>query len=40
MASQETNPISDVRGSAEFRREMVKVFVKKGLEETWRKIIS
>lgn len=40
MASQEANPISDVRGSAEFRREMVKVFVKKGLGEVWRKIIS
>jgi CO/xanthine dehydrogenase FAD-binding subunit len=32
-ASQETSPISDVRGSAEFRREMVRVFVKKGLGE-------
>lgn len=35
VASQETRPISDVRGSAEFRREMVKVFVKKGVRELW-----
>jgi CO/xanthine dehydrogenase FAD-binding subunit len=34
-ASQETSPISDVRGSAEFRREMVRVFVKKCLSELW-----
>lgn len=32
-ASQECRPISDVRGSAEFRREMVSVLVKKGLGE-------
>lgn len=36
VASQEARPISDVRGSAEFRREMVKVFVKKGVRELWR----
>jgi CO/xanthine dehydrogenase FAD-binding subunit len=33
MASEEARPISDVRGSAEFRREMVKVFVKRGVRE-------
>ncbi|HBB15506.1 MAG TPA: hypothetical protein DCZ97_00355 [Syntrophus sp. (in: bacteria)] len=33
VASQEANPITDVRGSAEYRREMVKVFVKTGIRE-------
>ena len=37
-ASMQTSPISDVRGSAEFRREMVKVFVRKGLMELCRSI--
>ena len=32
-ASEEASPISDVRGSADFRREMVKVFVKRGVRE-------
>jgi carbon-monoxide dehydrogenase medium subunit len=35
-AAAEASPISDVRGSAEFRREMVKVYVRKGLNEAWR----
>jgi carbon-monoxide dehydrogenase medium subunit len=35
MASQEARPISDVRGSAEFRREMVKVFVRRGVWHLW-----
>jgi len=34
-AGKETSPISDVRGSAEFRREMVRVFVRKGLGELY-----
>ncbi len=39
-ASGECSPISDVRGSAQFRREMVKVFVRKGLRELWTQIRS
>jgi carbon-monoxide dehydrogenase medium subunit len=33
VASQEAKPITDLRGSAEHRIEMVKVFVKRGLHE-------
>jgi carbon-monoxide dehydrogenase medium subunit len=35
VAGEEACPISDVRGSAEFRREMVKVFVRKGVRDLW-----
>ncbi len=35
-AAAETRPISDVRGTAGFRREMVRVFVKRGLTELWK----
>ncbi len=39
-ASGECSPISDVRGSAQFRREMVRVFVEKGLRELWSEVRS
>lgn len=38
MAKHEAKPITDVRGSAEYRAEMVKVFVRKGIREALRLI--
>lgn len=40
IASQEAKPITDVRGSAEYRVEMVKVFTKRGIREALRLIKS
>jgi carbon-monoxide dehydrogenase medium subunit len=37
-ASQEAVPITDVRGSAEYRTEMVKVFVKQSIREALKMI--
>ncbi len=34
-ASMEVDPIQDVRASTEYRREMVEVFVERGLHEAW-----
>jgi CO/xanthine dehydrogenase FAD-binding subunit len=39
-ASQEAKPIADIRASAEYRTEMVKVFVRKGIREVLRKLKS
>ncbi|MBI4596568.1 MAG: xanthine dehydrogenase family protein subunit M [Candidatus Tectomicrobia bacterium] len=36
-AAEEANPISDQRASANYRKEMVKVLVRRGLRETWQK---
>jgi carbon-monoxide dehydrogenase medium subunit len=37
LASEETNPTSDVHGSAEFRREIAKVLVKRAVKEAFEK---
>ena len=34
-ASTEVDPIQDVRASAEYRREMIEVFVERGLQKAW-----
>jgi carbon-monoxide dehydrogenase medium subunit len=33
LAQEEANPATDLRGSAEYKRDLVRVFVKRGLEE-------
>lgn len=38
VAAEEAKPITDVRGSAELRTEMVKVFVRRGIREALRRI--
>jgi len=35
LASEEANPISDLRSSAEYRREIVKVLTKRGIKKAW-----
>jgi len=36
VAQQQTDPISDTRGSAEYKRAMAGVFVRRALEQAWR----
>lgn len=33
LAQEDANPATDLRGSAEYKRDLVRVFVKRGLEE-------
>jgi carbon-monoxide dehydrogenase medium subunit len=38
-AQELTDPISDVRGSAEYKRAMAGVFVRRALEQAWRRAL-
>ncbi len=40
VAQRLTDPISDTRGSAEYKRAMAGVFVRRALEEAWQRAIS
>jgi carbon-monoxide dehydrogenase medium subunit len=35
LAAQSAQPISDIRGSAAYRREMVKVYTRRAVEQAW-----
>lgn len=39
-AQQVTDPISDVRGSAEYKRAMAAVFVRRALEQAWQRAVA
>lgn len=40
VAQQVTDPISDVRGSAEYKRAMAAVFVRRALEQAWQRAVA
>jgi carbon-monoxide dehydrogenase medium subunit len=40
LAQQVTDPISDVRGSAEYKRAMAGVFVRRALEQVWQQALA
>ena len=40
MAQQQTDPISDTRGSADYKRAMAGVFVRRALEQAWQQALA
>jgi carbon-monoxide dehydrogenase medium subunit len=40
VAQQQTDPISDTRGSADYKRAMAGVFVRRALEQAWQQALA
>jgi len=40
VAQQQTDPISDTRGSADYKRAMAGVFVRRALEQAWQQALT
>ena len=40
VAQEHTDPISDSRGSADYKREMAGVYVRRALEQAWQRALT
>jgi carbon-monoxide dehydrogenase medium subunit len=40
LASEEAKPVTDIRASMEYRREMVRVITQRALQQAWRKLTA